>query len=67
MNELMRLRVPPGLLSEAKKVAAEMGTTAGALVRIFLKSLVTDRSIRVVLKSAASKDAAAEPGAGKSV
>jgi len=45
MTEIFRVRVDPKLLKQAEKVAGEIGTTPGELVRIMFKQLVKRRTV----------------------
>jgi addiction module RelB/DinJ family antitoxin len=45
MTDIFRVRVDPKLLRQAQRVAEEIGTTPGELVRILFKQLVRNRAV----------------------
>jgi antitoxin component of RelBE/YafQ-DinJ toxin-antitoxin module len=53
---LFRVRVNPGLLKEAKKVSAEIGTTPSEIVRLLFKQLVKRRAVPFPLNADSGED-----------
>jgi addiction module RelB/DinJ family antitoxin len=45
MTEIFRVRIDPKLLKQAHKVAGEMGTSPGELVRMLFTQVVKKRAI----------------------
>ncbi|HSU55106.1 MAG TPA: type II toxin-antitoxin system RelB/DinJ family antitoxin [Candidatus Dormibacteraeota bacterium] len=56
MTEIFRVRVDPKLLKQAQKVAEEIGTSPGEIVRICLKQLVKRRAIPFPLEADAESE-----------
>lgn len=55
-TEMLRVRVEKHLLKEAGRVAEEIGTTPGEVVRLMFKQLVRRRAIPFPLSADAPED-----------
>lgn len=56
MTEMFRVRVEKHLLRQATKVAEEIGTTPGEVVRILFRQMVKRRTIPFPLQADAAED-----------
>ena len=61
MAELFRCRVDDELLSEAKRVAEEIGTDCGVLVNLMFKQLVKRRTVPFPLMADSAEDEVLTP------
>jgi addiction module RelB/DinJ family antitoxin len=55
-SEMFRCRIDPKLIKEATRVAEEIGTTPGEIVRILFKQLVRRRAIPFPLQADGPED-----------
>ena len=56
MTEIFRVRVEKKLIRQASKVAEEIGTTPGEVVRLMFKQMVKRRTIPFPLHADAAED-----------
>lgn len=56
MTELFRVRIEHKLVAEASKIAEEIGTTPGEVVRLLFKQMVKRRAVPFPLQADAPED-----------